>query len=51
MKPRQNRIFNLSDLSYADGKFWLVYTDVKITEGAFKDMVNYITTAEDIRLI
>lgn len=37
------------DLSYADGKFWLVYTDVKITEGAFKDMVNYITTAEDIR--
>lgn len=37
------------DLSYADGKFWLVYTDVKITEGSFKDMVNYITTAEDIR--
>jgi xylan 1,4-beta-xylosidase len=25
------------DLSYADGKFWLVYTDVKVTEGAFKD--------------
>lgn len=37
------------DLSYADGKFWLVYTDVKITEGAFKDMTNYLTTAEDIR--
>ena len=36
------------DLSYSDGKFWLVYTDVKITEGPFKDMVNYITTAEDI---
>ena len=36
------------DLSYADGKFWLVYTDVKVTEGPFKDMVNYITTAEDI---
>ncbi len=37
------------DLSYADGKFWLVYTDVKITEGAFKDMTNYLTTAVDIR--
>ncbi|QER66622.1 glycoside hydrolase family 43 protein [Paucilactobacillus nenjiangensis] len=37
------------DLSYADGKFWLIYTDVKITEGAFKDMTNYLTTATDIR--
>ena len=37
------------DLSYADGKFWLIYTDVKVTEGAFKDMTNYLTTAEDIR--
>lgn len=37
------------DLSYADGKFWLVYTDVKITEGAFKDMTNYLTTAADIQ--
>jgi xylan 1,4-beta-xylosidase len=36
------------DLSYADGKFWLIYTDVKVTEGAFKDMTNYLTTAEDI---
>lgn len=36
------------DLSYADGKFWLVYTDVKITEGAFKDMTNYLTTSDDI---
>lgn len=36
------------DLSYADGKFWLIYTDVKITEGAFKDMTNYLTTATDI---
>jgi xylan 1,4-beta-xylosidase len=32
-------------LSYADGQFWLVYTDVKVTEGAFKDMTNYLTTA------
>lgn len=37
------------DLSYADGKFWLIYTDVKVTEGPFKDMINYLTTAEDIR--
>lgn len=36
------------DLSYADGKFWLIYTDVKVTEGAFKDMTNYLTTATDI---
>ncbi|MHC5228653.1 glycoside hydrolase family 43 protein [Enterococcus sp. LJL99] len=36
------------DLSYADGKFWLVYTDVKVVEGAFKDMTNYLTTATDI---
>lgn len=37
------------DLSYADNKFWLVYTDVKVVEGAFKDMTNYLTTAENIR--
>ncbi|MDT7013606.1 glycoside hydrolase family 43 protein [Levilactobacillus namurensis] len=36
------------DLSYADGKFWLVYTDVKVTEGPFKDVQNYLTTADDI---
>lgn len=36
------------DLSYADGKFWLVYTDVKVVEGAFKDMYNYLTTANEI---
>lgn len=36
------------DLSYADGKFWLVFTDVKVTEGAFKDCTNYVTTATDI---
>ena len=39
------------DLSYADGKFWLIYTDVKVTEGPFKDMINYLTTAEDIRSV
>ena len=36
------------DLSYADGKFWLVYTDVKVVNGAFKDCINYLTTAENI---
>lgn len=36
------------DLSYADGKFWLIYTDVKITEGPFKDMTNFLTIADDI---
>lgn len=37
------------DLSYADGKYWLIYTDVKVVEGAFKDCTNYLTTATDIR--
>ncbi|NEG69531.1 glycoside hydrolase family 43 protein [Bifidobacterium choloepi] len=37
------------DLSYADGKFWLVYTDVKGMSGNFTDLVNYLVTADDIR--
>lgn len=36
------------DLSYADNKFWLIYTDVKVVNGAFKDCTNYLVTAEDI---
>jgi xylan 1,4-beta-xylosidase len=35
-------------LSYADGKFWLVYTDVKRFDGNFKDTHNYLTTCEQI---
>ena len=35
-------------LSYADGLFWLVYTDVKRLDGAFKDAHNYIVTAPSI---
>ena len=35
-------------LSHADGKFWLVYTDVKRLDGAFKDAHNYITCCETI---
>lgn len=35
-------------LSYADGLFWLVYTDVKRHEGSFKDAHNYLTTCETV---
>ena len=35
-------------LSYADGVFWLVYTDVKRLDGAFKDAHNYVTTCATI---
>lgn len=36
-------------LSYADGKFWLVYSDVKVVEGdAFKDVHNYLTTCDRV---
>lgn len=35
-------------LSYADGQFWLVYTDVKRLDGAFKDAHNYIVTCKTI---
>jgi xylan 1,4-beta-xylosidase len=35
-------------LSYADGLFWLVYTDVKRYDGSFKDAHNYIVTAPSI---
>lgn len=35
-------------LTYADGLFWLVYTDVKRKDGSFKDAHNYIVTAPDI---
>ncbi len=35
-------------LSWADGLFWLVYTDVKRYDGNFKDTPNYIVTAPAI---
>jgi xylan 1,4-beta-xylosidase len=35
-------------LSYADGQFWLVYTDVKRFGGSFKDALNYIVTSPTI---
>lgn len=35
-------------LSYADGLFWLIYTDVKRFDGNFKDSHNYLTTCVTI---
>lgn len=35
-------------LSYADGLFWLVYSDVKRRSGSFKDSHNYLVTAPAI---
>ncbi|MGP4040846.1 glycoside hydrolase family 43 protein [Gracilibacillus sp. D59] len=35
-------------LSYSEGVFYLIYTDVKSRQGAFKDTHNYLVTAENI---
>lgn len=35
-------------LSFADGLFWLCYTDVKHFDGNFKDTHNYVTTCASI---
>lgn len=35
-------------LSHAHGQFWLIYTDVRSTIGAFKDTHNYLVTAPSI---
>jgi xylan 1,4-beta-xylosidase len=35
-------------LSYHNGTFYLVYTDVKVRTGAFKDTPNYLSTAKHI---
>ncbi|CUI32869.1 glycoside hydrolase family 43 protein [Cognatishimia activa] len=35
-------------LSYADGLFWLIYTDVKRYDGNYKDTHNYLVTAPSI---
>ena len=35
-------------LSYHDGKFWLIYTDVKVVSGAWKDCYNYLVTCDTI---
>jgi xylan 1,4-beta-xylosidase len=36
-------------LSYGDGLFWLIYTDVKRKDGSFKDAHNYLVTAPSIQ--
>ncbi|NDV53699.1 MULTISPECIES: glycoside hydrolase family 43 protein [unclassified Salipiger] len=35
-------------LTYADGLFWLIYTDVKRRDGAWKDSHNYLVTAPSV---
>ena len=35
-------------LSYADGKFWLAYTNAKRFDGDFKDTPNYLTWCETV---
>lgn len=36
-------------LSFSDGLFWLVYTDVRRYDGNFKDAHNFVVTASDVR--
>jgi len=35
-------------LSYNNDKFWLIYTDVKVTEGKWKDCHNYLVNCDTI---
>ena len=35
-------------LSFADGRFWLIYSDTKALNGSFKDVRNYLVMAERI---
>ena len=35
-------------LSYSDGQFWLIYTDVKVVAGRWKDCHNYLVTCDTI---
>lgn len=35
-------------ISYEDGKFWLVYSNNRVVDGPWKDGYNYITTSETI---
>lgn len=35
-------------LSYADGKFWLLYTDVKIVDSPWKNGRNFLVTAPSV---
>jgi xylan 1,4-beta-xylosidase len=35
-------------LSYADGQFWLIYTEVRTRVGPFKDLKNFLVSSESI---
>ena len=35
-------------LTYHDGQFWLIFSDIKVVDGSFKDGANYLTTCETI---
>lgn len=35
-------------LSYSEGQFWLIYSDVKVVNGQWKDCHNYLVTAKNI---
>lgn len=35
-------------LTYADGQFWLIYSDIKVVDGQWKDGHNYLVTAKTI---
>lgn len=35
-------------LTYADNKFWLIYSNVKQLSGAWKDVTNYLVTSDNI---
>lgn len=35
-------------LSYHDGQFWLIYTDVKQVDGIWKDCHNYLVTCDEV---
>lgn len=35
-------------LTYADNKFWLIYSDIKVVNGQWKDGHNYLVTADHI---
>ncbi|WP_353855555.1 glycoside hydrolase family 43 protein [Bacillus sp. Bos-x628] len=35
-------------LSYADGMFWLIYSDIKVVDGPFKDGHNYLVTCDTV---
>lgn len=36
------------DITYNDGKFYLTYSVVRTTKGYYRDVANYLVTAEDI---